>query len=1159
MQAGADLTIELVSDGKIEKPLLRCVIAGEGPTEEPVALPLDRKDLADKDRRWAREKRKTLLARVESLTAACTGDSPREPRLRELMKLGRWLRLWVPRSIRRAIDDALVGRRLNEPFWIHLRTVDPLVQQIPWETATLGLGKDIVIVRQDKAPGHGLKPRPNPRVLLIIDEKSEEGHARNLYDRSRESEFDVARPLTAEQWPTVSECLSGASRWDVIVYIGHMPDESHMSFGGKAVSVVEFAKALSTQDDLQCILLLGCCTWSQAASELIARGVPSVVGMHFPVDFAHLRKGLEAFLSTLAETGQLDDAFLAVKRAWPEFHQATPVLHLSGAQAQLLTCDRRLAQRLRYARTIREHLSRLPDMGLRIEGKLKDLYLERHVVPATPRPVPTDGVRGGSTSPGETEPAAQQPVSQEHLLAELRLPLSRARFCVTGPAGSGKSALLRQLAWELARAFINDPDSHRDRLPILISLRENRDWLKDNLEGGESVSLLLPLIHRCAAKLGLVDRRLVEQLLRDGRVVLLMDGLDEVRPVGLREQLVERLLADLQAESVKDCPVIVAGRPEAVDRSDLPAFRQHLYKLQGLGTEDVKRYIKCYFALLGRQARGADLLSALARSPELQRCVTMPLRLVLLCELSEEENPDPTTTEDQLLGASLQRLFRRRDIATADEQEAHRAILSRLAWQCEPGRESHEGLTRDDILKLVADLHGDVRYPWIAGHIDRTTSQLTDKPEGVIDWLCRTGVLIEDRTISSARYVICDDRMGEFLAKSWSPRKRAGPRRLSWLAAATIVLLMFVSVLSLWPPPAVCESDANCDNGQTCDHGTCAPGPSTCRNDADCPAGKTCYHWACVAVPPRCTTDSECPSGEVCHGGTCVPGPPDCQSDAECPSGQVCKAGTCVTEPQCIVNGDCPVGEICDSGTCVAGPPDCQSDAECPSGQVCKAGTCVTEPQCIVNGDCPVGEICDRGTCVAGPLGCRNDDDCEPQKICVNRSCVDRPLPPVIAGTVAFVFTEDRNLDDEADPQVGGICRQKIKEWFTSETDWTVRSLSHEEMGRATNDVLEFARSKGIHVLVVGRVEAKLITRGHNETLNLPQCTWEIDAFYDIYAADDGGGYKSLDSGEGNTTGIVSECGLAGRNMLRKLGSTCARDIIPRIDGLVGRAPRGGR
>jgi hypothetical protein len=144
--------------------------------------------------------------------------------------------------------------------------------------------------------------------------------------------------------------------------------------------------------------------------------------------------------------------------------------------------------------------------------------------------------------------------------AELFFRRRLKRLCVTTDAGVGKTTTLRWIEWQ---APAEDP--------LLLAVYLRLSDLPEDPAGYLSSPETSPLVHafRVKAGVGQVGPReaaaLLRRLLAQGRLLLLLDGLDQTRTRGGagRNPRVTALRRFLEGEG-RQCRVIVAGRPHAV-------------------------------------------------------------------------------------------------------------------------------------------------------------------------------------------------------------------------------------------------------------------------------------------------------------------------------------------------------------------------------------------------------------------------------------------------------------------------------------------------------------------------------------------------------------------------------------------------------------------
>ncbi len=170
---------------------------------------------------------------------------------------------------------------------------------------------------------------------------------------------------------------------------------------------------------------------------------------------------------------------------------------------------------------------------------LKKIYVEPQIELLNPGLVTNIGVFEGV------------PLSFRELLEleTISCPWVTRRWLLCGDRGAGKTTLLRQFAARLAAA------GGKPWVPFFRSLPQ---WLR---EGG-------PLFDRADARLGHCGHRhgvlsaLLERLMSEGRLLILLDGLDEV-PRSSRAEA-RRALRDLAREQ-PETPIVATGRPAGVD------------------------------------------------------------------------------------------------------------------------------------------------------------------------------------------------------------------------------------------------------------------------------------------------------------------------------------------------------------------------------------------------------------------------------------------------------------------------------------------------------------------------------------------------------------------------------------------------------------------
>ncbi|MEV4312724.1 NACHT domain-containing protein [Actinocrispum sp. NPDC049592] len=263
---------------------------------------------------------------------------------------------------------------------------------------------------------------------------------------------------------------------------------------------------------------------------------------------------------------------------------------------------------------------------------------------------------------------------------------SADRVLVRGEAGSGKTTLLDWLAVTAARSqFTGGLAEWNDHVPFPIRLRSFASGPLPVPE--EFVRHAWPMAS-AEMPAGWVHRRL-----RDGRSVVLVDGVDEV-PVRRRKE-VQAWLRDL-VDTFPKIKVVVTARPAAVDEKWLAEEKFGSVTLEQMGADDIRKFIERWHVAASHAtplpSERVDLPAAEQRlmtqfdsRPHLRTLAANPLLCAMLCALNLNHASELPRSRMELYQRALAMLLDIRDtergIKGFLELAEKRALLRDIAWR----------------------------------------------------------------------------------------------------------------------------------------------------------------------------------------------------------------------------------------------------------------------------------------------------------------------------------------------------------------------------------------------------------------------------------------------------------------------------------------------
>ncbi|MGV9453223.1 NACHT domain-containing protein [Streptomyces sp. NPDC003635] len=396
----------------------------------------------------------------------------------------------------------------------------------------------------------------------------------------------------------------------------------------------------------------------------------------------------------------------------------------------------------RYARFVAETHSRLELFGLTLGGRrraewaLDTAYLSLAVSGARRHEPQRDGM--------PQEP--QTPVKVEQALAT-----AGHRLLLRGPAGSGKSTLLQWLALNAARQSFGPQLADWNRcVPFVLRLR--------SFHGPDGLPMPEDFLPASGVPLRAPDGW-AEELLANGRALVLVDGVDEV-PVRLRERTEKWLKSLLTA--FPRARYVITTRPAAVPEDWLAAQGFTAQTLLPMERDDIKAFVRHWHdaarlecapeaerAELDRYEAG--LSEALTTRRDLGRLATNPLMCALLCALHRDRRMHLPRARKELYDAALDMLLVRRDTEreitsvegvslSRDEQTA---LLQRLAYwmirnqQVEADRQDVVAML-DEWLAAMPQVREQGDAEQVFTHLLIRSGLLREPVPGYVDFVHRT-------------------------------------------------------------------------------------------------------------------------------------------------------------------------------------------------------------------------------------------------------------------------------------------------------------------------------------------------------------------------------------------------------------------------------------
>ena len=253
------------------------------------------------------------------------------------------------------------------------------------------------------------------------------------------------------------------------------------------------------------------------------------------------------------------------------------------------------------------------------------------------------------SQPRSAENKPETKIDRLEVLAGLRKYVQQGKVLLVGKPGSGKSTVLQRFRWEWASEALDEGDRP---IPVLVQLRSDR-----SIEDAICAEFRQAKLRVCPQE--------VDDLLLDGRLLLLLDGVNEMPSQQRRQEL------QLFHDENPDTPMIFTTRDLA-----LGGFLGIEKKLEmcALTQRQMREFVHKHLPQHG------DLLLGQLRD-RLREVAETPLLLWMLCEIFE-----PTRKIPQSKGELFQEFDRRYDkfkavpLVSEDFRRFKSDLLQQLAF-----------------------------------------------------------------------------------------------------------------------------------------------------------------------------------------------------------------------------------------------------------------------------------------------------------------------------------------------------------------------------------------------------------------------------------------------------------------------------------------------
>jgi formylglycine-generating enzyme required for sulfatase activity len=264
----------------------------------------------------------------------------------------------------------------------------------------------------------------------------------------------------------------------------------------------------------------------------------------------------------------------------------------------------------------------------------------------------------------ELEQAKEGDGNQRVALIEAIAGKETRRMVLLGAAGSGKTTFTNYLTYVLANAYAENqpvkalPQTLKGLLPVRLVLRKVAAYIPPRAECGQAAMLWKALEEELKGRMGPgygPAWKRIQKEMREGRSLVLLDGLDEVPEAGERRACLLQAVDDFFKGLPKRQRVVLTARPYAYADPVWQLKGCEVFNLAPLSPKQVERFVeRWYLSVRGsvnlnpREAtrRAGQLAAAIKVRSYLADLASRPLLLTLMAALHSTGDDLPEDRAD---------------------------------------------------------------------------------------------------------------------------------------------------------------------------------------------------------------------------------------------------------------------------------------------------------------------------------------------------------------------------------------------------------------------------------------------------------------------------------------------------------------------------------